>query len=272
MRPQYVDCHIHLQDARIGKQLNALLDRGRKAGVTRFVCNGTNENDWPDVLKLAHDHHDVIPCFGLHPWHATSRTEEWLTLLEHYLRKIPSAVGEIGLDHWIEPRSNDDQQEVFLAQMALARKLNRPVAIHCLRAWDSLMEILRNEPPVPRGFHLHAFGGPDHLLSELISMGAFFSFPGTILNPDRSKQRRSVAFVPADRLLSETDAPDMSGPTKLLGQGLLDDSRKRISEPADLPLIVNELANLQANRHKSDQRALTERIYANARDFYGSIW
>ena len=151
-RFQYIDCHLHLQDSRLSSHLAEIMQRARQVGVCRFVCNGTSEEDWAAVANLARQYEEVIPCFGLHPWFVSERSSNWKETLTTYLKENQSGVGEIGLDHWLEPRDEADQVKVFTEQLELARDFNRPVTIHCLKAWDLLLEVLRMQEPLPCGF------------------------------------------------------------------------------------------------------------------------
>ncbi len=205
--PQLIDCHLHLQADALWPHWPAVLARARMQGVHGFVCNGTRETDWPRVLELARSEPDVLPCFGLHPWFVAERSETWLQQLEQHLLAVPSAVGEIGLDRWLEPRDEAVQETVFRAQLELARHLQRPVMIHCVHAWGWLMDVLRSQPPLPPGMLLHAYGGPVELIKPLADMGAYFSFGGSTLDEHTLRQREALPRIPADRLLLETDAP-----------------------------------------------------------------
>src|SRR5688572_21737445 len=130
------DCHLHLQDPPLLDRLEEVLVRARRAGVAAFVTNGTTEADWPEVARIAGRFPEVVPCFGLHPWFVAERSPRWLEELERHLRLVPSGVGEIGLDRWKQGLDERAQEEVFRAQLDLARRLGRPAMIHCVKAWD----------------------------------------------------------------------------------------------------------------------------------------
>ena len=246
------------------------MQRAKQVGVCRFVCNGTSEEDWTAVANLAKQYEEVIPCFGLHPWYISKRSNDWKETLTAYLKEYRSGVGEIGLDHWVEPRDEADQVKVFTEQLKLARDFNRPVTIHCLKAWNLLLEILRKQEPLPCGFHLHAYGGAEEIIPELVKMGAYFSFAGNILTQRRSRIRKTISAIPPDRLLSETDAPDMAVPPELSTSNLVDEKGKRLSEPADLPVIVNTVSKLQADYN--NKKTSTTAILENASTLYSQIW
>lgn len=232
-----IDSHLHLQDSRFSNDLPDVLRRACDAGITHFACNGTSQDDWPIVAKLAREHPSIIPSFGLHPWYISQRSPDWLTILEEFLDAQPSAVGEIGLDLWIKNRNESDMQEVFRLQLALAVKKHRPVTIHCLRAWPWLIKILRSEKSLPPRLLIHAFSGPINLIPELIDMNVFFSFAGTVLDEKHTRTRESLLATPINRLLLETDAPDLIPPD---GFRLSNDR----NEPANLAKIVPGVAKI----------------------------
>jgi TatD DNase family protein len=251
-----IDCHLHLQDPRFSPDLEAVFTRAKNMGVEKFVCNGTCETDWPAVAELAENHPQVIPCFGLHPWYVKDRSADWLGRLETFLDHMPGGVGEIGLDRWIEDRDDEAQEEVFRAQLDLARKKRRPVMIHCLRAWGRLMEILREEKPLTAGMLIHAYGGPAELVAELTAMGAYISFAGTVLEPKRSRTLAAMMVVPRDRLLLETDAPDLSPPKEFC----LNENR---NEPGNLRAILTGVSAIL----NENEMELAESLWQNGQRF-----
>lgn len=212
MNPGLFDVHNHLQDI---ADAEAAVREAREAGVTRMVVNGSTEADWPRVAELALRFPEtVIPAFGLHPWYVAERTPAWRTVLEKYLVRFPeSAVGEIGLDRWIAGYDWKDQLAVFLEQWRLGVALGRPIEVHCLKAFGPLEQALRRETKPGRGWVLHSYGGPAEMVPAFAALGASFSFSGYFLH-ERKIAGRSEVFrrFPADRLLIETDAPDMAPP------------------------------------------------------------
>lgn len=206
------DAHDHLQNYPGEKETAEAFEQAASAGIQLLLCNGTSPADWEKVLVLS-GHRGVIPFFGLHPWFVSEAKPGWAALLEEMLLRTPSGVGEIGLDKAV----NTDpalQEEAFKLQLGLAKKLARPVTIHCVRAWGKLLEILKSERPP--AFLLHAYGGPPELMAELAGLGAYFSFGPGLLDPKREKLRKALRAAPPGRLLVETEAPESgSGPLQL---------------------------------------------------------
>ena len=234
------DAHIHLQDDRLRPLLDEAVKAARAAEVGHWVCCGSAENDWAEVRALAQKIPGVIPSFGLHPWYVRERSQAWLARLREFLHSVPSAVGEIGLDHAIEPRNDDEQESVFVEQIQLAREMNRPFSIHCRRAWGRLMPLLSQHAPYPAGFLIHSYSGGPDLVPEFAKLGAYFSFSGSITFSGNKKGHRSVRAVPADRLLIETDAPDI--PPYIPDQPA---ARPELNVPANLIHVLNAMAELR---------------------------
>jgi TatD DNase family protein len=229
------DSHNHLQrfddPARVIEEM-------KEAEIAGCVVNGTRESDWGAVGRLAEEYPDFVqPAFGLHPWYAAERSDKWLSQLEGWLGRFPNAsIGEIGLDGWVEGPSLDEQQEVFLPQLVLARERNLPVTIHALKAWEPLFDAFKRESP-PGRLLLHSFGGSTELMERLVPMGARFSFSGYFLQPKKAKVLETFKAVPRDRLLLETDAPEMMPPDEFISH-----PTERMNHPANLAGIAAGLA------------------------------
>ena len=241
-----LDAHNHLHDPRLAPHLPAILAELARLGVTRAVVNGTREDDWPAVAALARAQPRIVPSFGLHPWHIATRSPGWLARLREHLDAHPgAAIGEIGLDRWIAGHDPEAQREVFTAQLALAAERNLPVTIHCLRAWGPLWDILRTHPLPARGFLLHAYGGPAEMVRGFVKRGAYFSFNAYFLHDRKAAQRAVFQHLPIERLLVETDAPDLRPPDDQNPNPLLAPDGTPINHPANLALAYTALANLR---------------------------
>jgi TatD DNase family protein len=225
------DAHNHLQNARLAdKEVFAELEA---LPIERAVVNGTRPEDWPTVLALARKYKWVIPSYGLHPWYVNQPCENWQERLELLLREQRAVVGEIGLDRWIENHDSARQDEAFVWQLRLAAELGRPVTIHCLKAFGRLLEIFQSEK-LPAGFLLHSYGGPAEMVPGFAELGGYFSISGYFAREHKEKQREVFRKVPLDRILVETDAPDMALPGE----------RDRYNLRAENGGIINHPANI----------------------------
>lgn len=239
------DCHNHLQDERLDSCRDHALAAAVGQGVVRMVVNGSVESDWPTVLALARKHPVVLPSFGVHPWYVRELSPDWRQNLERHLDAVPSAIGEIGLDRWIQNYDLPAQEEVFLWQWNLAVERHLPVSVHCLRVWGRLFELLSQAPRLSTGFLLHSYGGPKEMVAPLVALGAYFSLSGYFAHERKATQRDAFKVVPPERLLLETDAPDMWPPENCNRFPLTDaSSGKPLNHPANLPMVYAFAAQL----------------------------
>jgi TatD DNase family protein len=238
----WTDAHNHLQDPRLGDAAPVIAAM-RAAGVERCVVNAIREEDWQNVAALADAHPGFIfPAFGIHPWHAHTATPGWQERLAAILTKHPHAtIGECGLDQWISSPCIGIQRGVFRDHLLLGREMNRAVTIHCLKAWGPLFDAFAEETPPPR-FLMHSFGGSIEIARRLVPLGAFFSFSGHFLHEKKSAILDVFRKLPHDRILLETDAPDMLPPDRFITHPL---PEKR-NHPANLPAIGTALAEALA--------------------------
>lgn len=210
MKGPFFDAHDHLQAYSSKEASDEALRLAAQAGVETMLCSGTSPGDWEAVLALAAGNKGIVPFFGLHPWFLKEGAPGWLDALESFLLRVPSGVGEIGLDGGVNASDPARQEGVFTAQLRLAKKLGRPACLHCVKAWGRMLAVVKEEAPGPVMFH--SYGGPPELVPAFAALGAYFSFSGAIMDGKREKLRRALLAVPAERLLFETEAPDADAP------------------------------------------------------------
>jgi TatD DNase family protein len=191
--PARFDAHSHLPDS-----YSAPNDH------FRVVC-GTCESDWDAILAHAASENRVIPMLGLHPWFVAAASSDWAPRLESLLRSHRVGVGECGLDFARQDSDRLIQESAFRTQLRLARDLHRPVAMHAVRAWGRLLDLLREEGVPEAGAMVHAYSGSRETALALQSLGIFLSFSGDLLKSDRPKLRESLLSVHPSHLLLETD-------------------------------------------------------------------
>jgi len=246
MTAPFYDSHNHLHDSRLDACRDEFSETRPTLGISGVVVNGTSELDWDVVSKLAAENPWIIPSYGLHPWFVRERSEVWKEQLLHFLDKDPRAgVGECGLDRWIEGYDIHLQSDVFRWQLEIATSRDRALSIHCIRAWGALLEILQSAPLPARGFLLHAYGGPQEMVPAFAELGAYFSFSPYFLHPRKSAQRDVFRQIPADRLLVETDAPDMAPPPEANPNPVAAPDGLVINHPANLITAYHALAELR---------------------------
>mgnify|MGYP003835674993 CR=1 FL=1 len=232
---QLFDVHCHLQDPRIAHQLESVMHRAKRAGVYRMVCCGSTEDDWDDVARISQSWDGVLPAFGLHPWYVQGRREVWLQDLETRIRSGIASIGEIGLDFFLDRTTHSDQEQVFAEQLRLAGKYGRPVSIHCRKAWGRLIEIVSADVNRAYGGIVHSYSGSVEMVHTLERLGFYLSFSGSVTRSNNKRARAACRAVSDERLLIETDSPDIL-PLEAGGGH---------NEPGNLVLVLRAVAEIR---------------------------
>lgn len=234
------DSHNHLQSAKFGKPAAELIAGMRAAGISGCVANATREADWEAVAALAREFSGfVFPAYGIHPWFADTAEEGWGERLRERLLADPAAsVGEAGVDGWVDSPRMEVQIPVFVKQAEIAAELGRAMTVHCLKAWEPLFEAMDRAAAWPEKFLMHSFGGSAEVAERLLKKGAWFSFSGHFLHPRKAKVLEVFRKLPADRILLETDAPDMIPPEECIAFPLADG----VNHPANFGKIAEAFA------------------------------
>lgn len=245
------DAHTHLQDRRLAAHRQALFQNALATDVNGACTCGTEPDDWPGVAHLAADGEEhqpaafrIHPAFGVHPWYCANLPSDWREQLERWLEKFPgAAVGEIGIDGLRPEPERALQHEVLLFQLELAIRLGRTVNLHGARAWGPLAEILAPFAARLSGIVLHAFSASAEVLRTFLAQGAYISFGGTLCNPAARRARGAAMATPPERLLIETDTPDLmpreGSPLAFLGDG------PGLNQPANLVPVTAALAQIK---------------------------
>jgi TatD DNase family protein len=206
-----IDSHCHLADEAFEKDLDAVVARARAAGLTDALCIlASGDGDEAARARTVSDRWSAIRfATGVHP-HAAApyagRAGDAATLTCNHARAFAAcAIGEIGLDYHYDFAPRGVQQEVFAAQIDLARRMDLPVIIHTREATDDTFALLAQAPGVRGVFH--CFTGDVPMVRRALDIGFYVSFAGIVTFPKAGELREAAAIVPADRLLIETDSP-----------------------------------------------------------------
>lgn len=239
---QYYDAHCHMYDARLGPALATDPFNDVEHSIAAQVINGTHPDNW-DIIRQLDPFRGCksLKAYGVHPWRVDDLPDDWEAALRKVLDSGAVSVGEIGLDNWVEPRDEKLQKDVFMRQLQLASETGLPPSIHCVRAHGQLIDCLRSGPDLPMGFLAHGFGGSREVLYQLLDLGGYVSFSAYGAHPGRKRIRDAVRACPADRLLAETDAPDMVPPEDVC-QYPISDTRGRLQHPLEIVTAYEYLA------------------------------
>jgi TatD DNase family protein len=204
------DTHIHLDLNEYADDLPQVLERSEAQGVNRWIVPAVNSANWARLPVLHQQYPYLYYAFGLHPWFLADENDNAFLELESRLQQRPAglvAIGECGLDGAIEvPMSL--QINMLEKQLALASEYQLPVILHCRKAHNELLRIVK-QFKLPRGGVWHAFSGSRQQAEQFIELGFMLGIGGVITYPRAEKTRKAVAKLPLESLVLETDGPTM---------------------------------------------------------------
>lgn len=268
---RYLDSHCHLQERGLIQVTDGIMARAKSAGVARMLCNTTCEADWQAMIDLAAGRQTVVPFLGIHPWFAEYARTGWEKRLRGMLEQIPAGIGETGLDKCCRTDFGK-QQHIFEAQLQMASELNRPLVIHCVKAWGRLLEILETYPPPLPPMMIHSFAGSRETLQRLIRLGCFISFSGRLAAD--SKLHPCFLATPLANLLLETDGqgrPSVAGVMDSAGATDAPAQPYKQTLFSDEPAAISHLYQLAARMRGMVLDEFCQEIWSNGEIFTNTI-
>jgi TatD DNase family protein len=233
---ELIDTHCHLTFDDLARDIDAVIAHSRQAGVTAWITIGTDPEHNRKALQLAEKFENMYAAVAIHPHDAKTVTEETLKELRELAQhdKVV-AIGETGLDYHYNHSLHEDQTRVFHEHLKIAVELNLPVIIHCRKAFDETIDVLKRFSDVKKVV-FHCFSGSAEQAKIVLDRGYYISFTGVVTFKNAEKTRRAAGVVPLDRLMLETDCPYMS-PEPM--------RKQKINEPALMIHTARFLAKLK---------------------------
>ncbi|WP_257385238.1 TatD family hydrolase [Tahibacter caeni] len=248
-----IDSHCHLDAPEFDADRDAVVARARQAGVVAQVIPAIRAADWPALAALCGREPGLHAAYGLHPLYLAEHAEAHLQGLRERLAAGGAvAVGECGLDYFVEGLDPDTQRRFFRGQLALAREFELPVVVHARRAVEEVIHTLRDYPGL-RGV-VHSYSGSEEQARQLCRLGFLLGIGGPVSYSRAHRLRRIVAELPLEHLLLESDAPDQPPAAQ----------RGERNEPASIAAVLDEIAALRSEPRETIAAATT----ANARRLF----
>lgn len=230
-----IDTHCHLDALEFDHDRAAVIAAARASGVGAIVVPAVSMSTFETTRSVCAEQPGwAWAAYGLHPVYVGSHQRDHIVALRRQLQVQPAiAVGEIGLDGFVDGLDMDEQQWFFVEQLKLAREFDLPVVLHVRRAVDLVLKHLRRLRP--RGGIAHAFNGSPQQAQAFIDLGFKLGFGGAMTWERALNIRRLAANLPLEALVLETDAPDIAP---------VWDAQRR-NTPANLARIATVLAELR---------------------------
>lgn len=232
-----IDTHCHLDFDVFSDDRAAIIAQAEAIGIKYLVIPGVTVNNWQPIQALCRQYPlQLLPALGLHPCFWQQHQEQHLSLLEQALTaNNPVAVGEIGLDFFIENPNENWQLQLFREQVRLAKQHKLPIIVHCRKAHDQCFKILR-ELAFQEGGFMHAFSGSLQQAKRFVELGFKLGIGGAATYERAHKLHRILKTLPLDSFVLETDAPDI--PPCF--------ARNEVNTPLNLPKIAQVICERTA--------------------------
>ncbi|EEX93167.1 hypothetical protein VIOR3934_02253 [Vibrio orientalis CIP 102891 = ATCC 33934] len=204
------DTHCHFDFDIFQGDFDAQLKSANAQGVSRFVVPSIGSSNWAQVQQMAAEHASIYFALGIHPYFLHQQSIDELPTLKELLNQRGNqcvAVGECGLDAMVEV-DMVLQEKVFIEQVALATYYQLPLILHCRKTHNRMVQILKQER-FQYGGILHGFSGSYQQAMQFIELGFYIGVGGVITYPRANKTRQAIVSLPIEKLVLETDSPDM---------------------------------------------------------------
>lgn len=234
----FFDSHAHLEAHRHEDSIDDIIARAVAAKVTKIahVGSGYEPAVFHEAVELADKNPHVYAVIGCHPHEADSANQEtYAAVMKLLVHPKVVAVGEIGLDYYYNYSSKEGQRAAFVHQLEIAKRAELPVVIHCREAHDDCLAILGEAGLSSNPGIIHCYTGDIETARKYMELGFFISIPGVVTFPKAGELVKTVAQLPLDRMLIETDAPFLAPVPK----------RGRRNEPAFLPHTAEAVAKIK---------------------------
>ena len=231
---QLVDSHCHLDAAEFDIDREAVIARAGAAGVGMQIVPAVTAASWPKLRDVCAAGAGLHPAYGLHPMFLPEHRPEHLQQLRDWVeREKPCAIGECGLDFFVDNLDPAEQRMYFQGQLELARDFQLPLIVHARRALDEVIQRIRRVGKLSGV--VHSFSGSPEQARQLWDLGFMIGLGGPITYTRANRLRGLVTQMPLEFLLLETDAPDQPD------AGI----RGQRNEPVRLRQILDTVAELR---------------------------
>ena len=232
-----IDTHAHLDGEEFNDDREAVMQRAREAGITKILVPAIDLTTSRQILTLCRQHQGFLyPMVGLHPEEVHNNWEEQLEAIKQLLPQVPLpsagtspsagddcpssaspqqpaiiAIGEVGLDYYWSREFEREQLMAFEEQVKWSVESRLPLMIHCRKAQNEMVSLLKHyKDELPSGV-FHCFTGNEHEAEELLQFPQFVLGIGGVLTFKKSHLPEVLPqVVPLERIVLETDAPYMA--------------------------------------------------------------
>lgn len=245
----YIDTHCHIDFPVFDEDRHIILEKCRSLSVMQIIVPGVTREQWARQAEVCSHYPGMLaPAYGLHPCfchlHQDADLEQLETCLNH---SNPVAVGEIGLDFYIQDFDATKQTWLFREQVKLAKQFRLPIIVHCRKAHDQCLKVIR-ETGFHQGGFIHAYSGSLQQAQRYLDYGFKLGIGGAATYDRAQKLHKILKTLPLDSFVLETDAPDI--PPSF--------ARNQLNSPLNLPEIARIAAGYKGVSQEDFARHTTQ--------------
>lgn len=223
-----IDTHCHLSSddydnlEEVMKNMNGIM-----------IASGCDTKTNKEVIDLVNKYDNIYCSIGIHPEYASKVTDDDIDfIIDNINNKKVVAIGEIGLDYYWGDDNKEDQKNLFIRQLEIAKQYNKPVVIHSRDSIQDIYDILKNYNL--KG-DIHCFSSSLEMAKEFIKLGYYIGVGGVVTFKNGNKLKEIVENIPLDKILLETDSPYLTP----------EPFRGKKNEPKNVELVANKIAELK---------------------------
>ncbi|ABZ77686.1 TatD-related deoxyribonuclease [Shewanella halifaxensis HAW-EB4] len=255
MKP-IIDSHAHIDFPVFDDDRAALFENMHAVGIDKVLIPGVCPLQWQKQIAVARQY-NCLYSLGIHPWYCETATVKNIEDLRDLLIRYKDdsqlvAVGECGLDK-LHKSNFITQMNLFRVQVSLAKEFDLPLIIHVVKAHEEILKCLKSEKPSRKGV-IHGFYGGPQLALQYVNLGYKLGIGGLLLNDNAPKLQQTVAELPVDSFVLETDSPAMAPKN----------GQNSYNTPLLLPDILNKMAHLQ----KKSSVLISEQMFSNVTQLF----
>ena len=249
------DSHAHYNDSQFDGDRFEILDSMEKNGIGYIVNASDSMSSIEKILPLCEKYDFLYAAVGVHPEEVADMCDEDIERLKEYSKhKKVCAIGEIGLDYHYDDVPKELQKKWFERQISLAEEVRLPIIVHDRDAHGDCLDILAKHDIQKIGGVMHCYSGSAEMAKEVMALGMYFGFGGTLTFKNAKKVEKAAEEIPLGRILLETDCPYLAP----------EPYRGRRNSSLFMHYVAERLAQIKGLPLSEVERITTE----NAKKFY----
>lgn len=201
----YIDSHCHIIDEAFVDDFDEVVNRIKENDIERCMIVCCYDYEYEKAIELAQSDDRFDVALGIHPSDVKNLNDDiWNKFIAYSTNPYVKAIGEIGLDYYWDKDNKDKQKEIFIKQIEIAKKLNKPILVHSRDAMQDTFDIMKQYRC--QGV-MHCYSGSKEMAKEFLKLGYYLSLGGPVTFKNAIEPKEVAQIIDDDKILIETDCP-----------------------------------------------------------------